>query len=371
MENGLSKVATVATFGLAFVTVKDVTKNDIFWYTKGSGVLQFLASLFPYSLRSLSSSVGSQMSNLVIDSMLALGILGFKMDVFVRDALDDPHSWTNSEYFPHPDKEQVAEIERYAEAKGYRVLLKYDVTGSFLQILCKVHCSPFQYLNHVICTNNIQRSMHPIYPVQILGSADLNINKMTCQPDLQAQVANRTHPSPNLVVETHYRNGHSDAQFHARLLTYITGTLGVMIVVGFRIFERNKQGSFEALVIVYERTADNLPACAYSVSFGTAEISPARATSWTNGAQVALTAVTPGIMVPPLVGAGMGSPPCTQAPTGGATPSPYLITLRQDLMLCTNFNVPYMFSPDNPSSIVGQDFDVDLYYIQFAIDKVL
>lgn len=308
------------------------------------------------------------MSDISSDSVQSLDFLGFKIDTFIRTASDDINSSVNSMYFPHPNEAEAAEIEQYIAAKGYKILLKYDSNGSFLQIPTKVHESPPQYLSHVVNVNNMQRTMNVIYPVQVLGTADVIVNGVICQPDFQSQVGERTHPSPNMVVETYYRNSYTMAQFHGRLLSYITDTPDVMIVLGFRVFGRNPQGTFEAVVIVYERTAANQPAIAYNISFGTAPISHVHATGWINGAQVALNAIMAGAIVPPLVGVGLGSPPCTQA-TGGAPP--YVIRLRQELMLCRNFAVPFMFHPGNLGPIAGLDFDINLFFIQFAMDRVL
>jgi hypothetical protein len=101
-------------------------------------------------------------------------------------------------------------------------------------------------------------------------------------------------------MEMHDCNSQSRVQFNARLFSFFTGT----------------PGTYETVVIVYERAALNQPIAARNVRFGTAEIRPVHAAAWIYVAQAALTDVAPGAVVLPLVGVW---PPCTAA-TGGAAP---------------------------------------------------
>jgi hypothetical protein len=307
------------------------------------------------------------MSNRNGDRVLAMDLLKVQLDDFVRNVREDPHAWTTSAYFPHPDQEQVEELEDYAIDKGYRVRLKCDNHASFWQYPHDIIDAPGQVMSFTFFSNNIQRAEFPFEPMDILGFGNTVINGTICQSNLKAMIIDRNDPSPNFMMEIRYLDRYTDAQFHSRLISYITGTPGVMIVLGISIMESNEQGAFEALAIVYERTEENLPTVAYNVSFGTAEISPAHAAAWTDGAQDALTAVTPGALVPPLVGVGMGSPSCTDAT---CTAAPYLIKLRQDLLLATNFSVPYKFHPKF-CPVYGLDFELKLCDIQRVVNRRL
>lgn len=308
------------------------------------------------------------MSDITRNNVRWLDFLGFNFDVFVSKARKDRDASLNSPYFDHPDARQVEALEYYAREKNYKVKIKADVRGSFLVYPCVVVEVIRSLLGFAITSNNVTRTMSPMDPMMIVGSTNTTAEGSICQPDLEARVIDRTLFFPNLIVETHHRSSLTVHAFHARLLSFFKK--GVMIAVGFCIFERNQLGTFEALVIVYERSATNQPVVSYNVSFGTAGVSTEHANEWANAAEKALSEVVgSSAEVPVLVGYGVDdTPPCTAA---AASLAPYQITLSQCLMLCTNSVLPYTYHPDTLGPTAGMDFAVNLFQIQLGVDRTL
>jgi len=258
-------------------------------------------------------------------------------------------------------------LEKYAAAKGYKVRLKYDPRGSYLQVPYDVHETPAAHFTVAVGINNYNRTNGMLSPVKCQGTGNTRIHNAVNQPDLKTSVKNRTHDSPNFMLETRFRNGQSDPQFHTRLLSFFAGAADVMLVVGISIGNRNPHGLFEALIVVYGRDHANLPVVLYNVSFGTAEV--ATGNIWDEAIQAALALINPAAVVPAMVGVGVGGPACT-AEMGGE--DPYLITLPQDLMLCVNWTWPYQYSLAPEYGLMeGHDYTVNLYSLQVDLNEEL
>jgi len=239
------------------------------------------------------------MSDLSDDFVTSLDYLGFKLDTFVRQVCANPHGNSTSHSFRHLTAEEVDEIENYAVAKGYKVRLKYDPQGSYLQIPYIVHETPAAHFTGAFGVNNRNRTMQNLAPVKCQGSGNTRIHNAVNQPDLKTSVKNRNHESPNFMLETRFRNGQTDPQFHTRILSFFAGAAEVMLVVGISIGNRNPHGLFEALIVVYGRDRTNLPVVLYNVSFGTAEVDPGNI--WDEAIQAALAPINPTAVVPAMV----------------------------------------------------------------------
>ena len=312
-------------------------------------------------------SVAFRMSDLSNDMMTSLDFLGFKLDTFMCQVRANPHGNSISNPFRHPTAEEVDELQRYAAAKGYNVRLKYDLRGSYLQVLYDVHEIPGALFAAEFSFNNRDRTHQHLVPVKCLGTGNTMIHNAVNQPDLKTRVKNRNHNSPNFMLESRFRNDQTDHQFHSRLLSFFTGAADVMLVVGISIGNRNPQGLFEALIVVYGRDQTNLPEVLYNVSFGTAEVDPGNI--WDEAIQAALAPINPAAVVPAMVGVGVGGPACT-AETGGE--DPYLITLPQELMLCVNWIWPYEYNlAPEYGPMEGHDYTVNLFNLQEELNEEL
>ena len=56
------------------------------------------------------------------------------------------------------------------------------------------------------------------------------------------------------------------------LRNIISGTQGVMLVAGFKIYEPDHDNGFAAIAVICERDADNQAQLIQNVSFGTAHV---------------------------------------------------------------------------------------------------
>ena len=307
------------------------------------------------------------MSDLSNDIVPSLDYLGFRLDTFVRQVCANPHGNSTSHSFRHLTAEDVDELEKYAVAMGYKVRLKYDPQGSYLQVPYNVHETPAAHFTAAFGVNNRNRTSQYLAPVKCQGSGNTTIHNAVNQPDLKTSVKNRNHESPNFMLETRFRNGQTDPQFHTRILSFFAGAAEVMLVVGISIGNRNPHGLFEALIVVYGRDRTNLPVVLYNVSFGTAEVAPGNI--WDEAIQAALAPINPTAVVPAMVGVGVGGPACT-AETGGE--DPYLITLPQELMLCVNWTWPYEYNlAPEYGPMEGHGDTVNLFDLQVDLDEEL
>ena len=307
------------------------------------------------------------MSDLSNDIVTSLDYLGFKLDTFVCQVHANPHGNSTSNAFRHPTAEEVDELEKYAAAKGYKVRLKYDPRGSYLQVPFDVHECPASHFTVEFGFNNRNRTMQNLAPVKCQGTGNTRIHNAVNQPDLKTSVKNRNQESPNFMLESRFRNGQTDPQFHTRLLSFFVGAADVMLVVGISIGNRNPQGLFEALIVVYGRDHTNLPVVLYNVSFGTAEVAPAHI--WDEAIQAALALINPAAVVPAMVGVGVGDPACTAETS---REDPYLITLPQELMLCVNWTWPYEYNlAPEYRPMEGHDYTVNLFGLQVDLNEEL
>ena len=300
------------------------------------------------------------------DTVTSLYFLGFKLETFVRRVRDNPHGNNTSSLFHHPTAEEVDELEKYAAAKDYKVRLKYDPQGSYIQVPRLAHETAVCHFCGAFGINNHNRTNRGLAPVKCEGAGDTMIYNNVNQPDLRASVKNRNHASPNFMLETSFRNGRTDLEFHTRLLSFFAGAAEVMVVVGISIGNnRNPQGLFEALIVVYGRGHTDLPEVLYNVSFGTAEV--ALGHIWDEAIQAALAPINPASVVPAMVSVGVGGPACT-AEMGGD--DPYLITLPQELMLCVNSTWPYQYNlAPEYGPMVGHDYTVNLLDLQEDLNE--
>lgn len=260
--------------------------------------------------------------------------LGFDLDGFVKSALDSGER--KSSYFPILSDVERSELMAYLVSKGYNILLRSGPRGAYLVTPFAVHQAVSSAFNDLCRNLNTQITGTKFRPLAACGTADVVVNGSVNQPDASLQVAHRNSKSVNIVQESHHRVARNTVAeicaFHDRLKAYITGTDGVMLAVGFVIYEpMYGTNDFAAIACLYERDARNNPQLVQNISFGTIPVAPDELVLWNVDIEQA-----------PLSGIGMICyPRCNEA--NRANPA-FQLRLRQSHVLCTNTMFPFTYN---------------------------
>jgi len=226
--------------------------------------------------------------------------LGFNLDSFVDQCRDG--GLVNSPLFNYPTDDQMGELMAHMNLKGYKLRFKSSDRKAFFVYPTNTHEAVASNLTWFFSNINHNRSFHSNLPMRVFGTGGQHmLTGRLNQPDLCTQVLNRTHQSANMVQETHYRSSQSMTLYHERLRNFILDTQNIMMAIGIKVYDFDEHGSFAAIIIVYERTADNQAQITHNVSFGSMAPTAHEIAEWEDE--------TPGI---PLTGIGItGYPVCS------------------------------------------------------------
>lgn len=278
-----------------------------------------------------------------------IGFLGFNLDTFMNTVYAGGD--TNSPILPHLTQSQQDELDAYIQLKGYRLLIKPTPIGPFLSAPTATHKSVGGAVSYQIQTHNITISGNNSLPMRMGGTARTTVNGLSYLPDTRFQVKNRLHDSPNFVLETHYRSSETVGDFHTRLTSYISNTVDIMVALGIIVYNRDQNGLFAAVAVVYERN-NNAAVLTHNASFGTRAMDPEYLVVW-NAATGQATLHGVGVL---------GFPPCDDQTQFQV---PYVLPLPQDLMLAINFGPPFLFNHGQQPNNVA--FGLSLYNVQIHV----
>lgn len=288
-------------------------------------------------------------------------LLGFDFGKFLANAIAG--GTADSPCFPHLSFESIQSFEEYYEPQGIKLRMKY--LNDSLAYVCKhsdVHNAITMGLNNAFTEFNTLVSGNFFIPFEAILCADMKVNKHVCQPDACVYLGSRTTFSPTFVLETHFASSISEVQFYDKLGSYITGTEGIMVVMGIKIFQPNpaQRDAFGAICVVLERNDDGEGFHVTShTSFGSGSIPP------TENGQRWLNAVAK-----PAVGVGIDNHvPCNDANQDNPT---FAINLNLTRLLARNNAVPYEYDPCyTPEQVAPHAVTLRLFPLQSFIATLI
>lgn len=267
------------------------------------------------------------------------------------------------------------ELSSYIGRRNWKILIKARADGrQFLSCPLEPQVQPAFCFNVTIGLYNQTRSGDLGDPINAGGASMMSIAGTGHESDGCFMLEERTLRCKNAITETHFRAAETLTDFNSRLRNYIMATSGVVLTVGFKIFE-HEGNEFAAVVVVYQRAAAVAgmslanPIILSHISFGTQALTAQELAGWNAdvvGGQFAPAAF-------PMIGVGFAGAGGLPALNTAATP--YFLNIPEGLFLMDNadpampvFRAAAPLFLENPAgAVLGGNIQFNLYHFQRCI----